>query len=354
MTDSAKSDTLEAALKRHAAFWVRGEVDRPLIGAGAKGSYFPLRALRTMLSIEDGLITPEMIEVGPFLDYIEGQFSNEGVLLGDLFWSAYPWVAIPWMEAILGCPIRISKESDSLWSEPILTDWEQVADIRFSPQNEWLSKLLELTNALVENSKGRYPISQTLMRGPSDMMAALRGPERLCFDLYDYPDEVGRLAEICTDIWIEVNKMVLNLIPDFQGGYCSGLMQVWAPGQSVVFQEDASIFFAPTMYRKFLLPCDRRIAENFEYPMIHLHSAALHVVDDLLEVDPLGCIQVAFDPSGPSIEQLIPIFAKILERKPLLVMGVRSDLRPSDVEQIVSSLPAAGLCLLIIEEETRF
>jgi hypothetical protein len=340
---------LEATLKRHAAFWVRGEVDMPLMGTGANRLYFPLRALRTVLSIEEGLVTPDMIEVGPFLDHIDEQFSSEGLLLGDLFWSAYPSAAIPWMEAILGCPIRISKDSDSLWSEPILTHWDQMADVRFSPENEWLSKLLELTDALVENSKGRHPVSQTLMRGPSDMMAALRGTERLCFDFYDYPDEVGRLAEICTNIWIEVNKMVLDLIPDFHGGCCSGLMQVWAPGQSIVFQEDASIFLSPSMYRKFLLPCDRRIAEGFEYSMIHLHSAALHVVDELLEVGPLAAIQVAFDPSGPSIEQLMPVFARIMERKPLVILGVMGDLAPGNIDQIINSLPAEGLCLLIVE-----
>jgi hypothetical protein len=349
MTGPRKSDELEATLRQHAAFWVREEVDRPLVGTGARRLHFPLRALRTLLNAEEGLITPDMMEVGPFLDHIDEQFSSEGLLLGDLFWSAYPSAAIPWMEAILGCPIHISKESDSLWSEPFLTHWEQMADIRLSPENEWLSKLLNLTEALVENSKGRYPVSQTLMRGPSDMMVALRGAERLCLDFYDYPAEVGRLAEICTDIWIEVNKMVLGIIPAFHDGYCSGLMQVWAPGQAAVFQEDASIFLSPSMYREFLLPCDRRIAENFEHSMIHLHSAALHVVDDLLDVDPLTAIQVAFDPSGPSLEQLMPVFAKIMERKPLLILGVMGDLAPGDIDRIAGSLPAAGLCLLIAE-----
>jgi hypothetical protein len=103
------------------------------------------------------------------------------------------------------------------------------------------------------------------------------------------------------------------------------------------------------MYREFLLPCDRRIAENFEHSMIHLHSAALHVVDDLLDVDPLTAIQVAFDPSGPSLEQLMPVFAKIMERKPLLILGVMGDLAPGDIDRIAGSLPAAGLCLLIAE-----
>ena len=349
MTGPRNADELGATLERHAEFWLRGRVDRPLVGTGARQLYFPLRALRTVLRTEDGLITPDMIEVEPFLAHMDEQFASEGLLLGDLLWSACPWAAIPWMEAIVGCPIRISKGSDSLWAEPILAHWDQVADIRLSPENEWLSKLLELTGALAENSKGRYPTSQTLMRGPSDMMVALRGAQRLCLDLYDFPDEVGRLAEICADIWVEVNKMVLDRIPSFQGGYCSGLMQLWAPGHSVVYQEDASVLLSPSMYREFLLPCDRRIAESFEHCMIHLHSAALHVLDDLLEVDPLAAVQVAFDPSGPSIDQLVPILAKIMQRKPLLILGVMGDLAPSDLELVISSLPAEGLCLLTVE-----
>jgi len=348
MTGATNSDELEATLKRHAAFWVRGEADVPLMGTTPRQARFPLRALRTVLTAKDGLITADMIEVEPLLQYADEQFTSEGLLLGDLLWSASPWVAIPWMEAILGCPIRISEHSESLWAEPILADWEQVADIQLSPANEWLFKLLELTSALAEHSQGRYPTVQTLMRGPSDMMAALRGSERLCLDLYDYPAEVRRLAEICTDIWVEVNKKVLDTIPSFRGGYGTGLMQVWAPGQSVVFQEDASIFLSPSMYREFLLPGDRRIAESFEYSMIHLHSAALHIIDDLLEVDTLTAVQVAFDPSGPSIEQLIPVLAKIMERKPLLFMGVVGDLAQADMDQITDALPAEGLCLLAV------
>ena len=96
--------------------------------------------------------------------------------------------------------------------------------------NSWYLKLLELTDALVRHAHGRYPVTQTLMRGPADLAVALRGHERFCLDLYDQPEPAGQLAQRCTDIWIQVAQAHLARIPAFHGGYTPPRLEVWAPG----------------------------------------------------------------------------------------------------------------------------
>jgi hypothetical protein len=61
-----------------------------------------------------------------------------------------------------------------------------------TPANPWLAKLLEFTEGLAALSAGRFPVALALMRGPLDLLSALRGPERMVFDLFDEPQAVDR------------------------------------------------------------------------------------------------------------------------------------------------------------------
>jgi len=209
--------------------------------------------------------------------------------------------------------------------------------------NPWLLKLAEFTRALAERGGGRIPLHHTLMRGPSDMVSALTSHAQFCLGIYDSPSEVHALIDTCTSIWPIVYRAQQDHIGPFHGGYCNSY-GVWAPGTCLLTQEDASALISPDHYRQFLLPCDRRIFQQADYPMIHLHSGSLYTVDLLLEEEELAGIQVSLDfPSGPSIASLVPTFAKILTRKPLVVSG------PCKLEEfrlLVESLPPHGLLLL--------
>jgi hypothetical protein len=50
-----------------------------------------------------------------------------------------------------------------------------------------MQKLLEQTEALVKDADGRYQVAPTLMRGPADLLSAIRGgstlPPDFCDDL---------------------------------------------------------------------------------------------------------------------------------------------------------------------------
>lgn len=335
-----KESSLEETLDRYRAFWKRQETDRPIIGV-CLASYFPLEMFDSISLPEEGYLRPEDLDVGIFLDEYEREWIESREVAGDQFWVATPFWGIPWMEAIVGCPIRISGES--IWAEPFVEDLRSLQDIALSGENAWLQKLLEFTKRLVERSKGRYPVSTPIMRGPSDIVAAMRGSERFMLDLYDHPDEVRRLAEICADIWIRVAGAQLNLIPPFHGGYCSGNRQIWAPGICIETQEDASRMISPNLYRRFFLSSDRRIVSSFDFAFIHLHSNSLHILDELLGIPQLAAIEITIDVTGPSPMELIPVIGKVQKQKPVIVHGKIS---LGEMKEMVHSLSSAGLCLI--------
>ncbi|HLA82861.1 MAG TPA: hypothetical protein VJP78_14795, partial [Thermoleophilia bacterium] len=257
----------------------------------------------------------------------------------DTLPTVAPVQRIPWTEAILGCPISIGAES--IWSEPWLEHPWELEKLRLWEGSPWLAKLLELTSALVNTWDSPVQVTQTLMRGPIDMLSALLGNERTIFEIHDHPDECRELLELCTEAFIEIALAQQRLIPPLEGGYCSWF-GIWAPGTVVRTQCDTSALIGPRWYKEVILPFEKRICEAFDYSIIHLHSGYLDTVEALLNVEKPQAIQIVIDPGGfgPPPLTLQPTFRRVLEKKPLLIEG---RLTEREFETLLDELPGEGL-----------
>jgi hypothetical protein len=294
---------------------------------------------------------PSDIREQDFLaDYDRLQEMHE-VVDDDAFWAASPFFGLPWLEAILGCPVYYSGET--FWVEPIWREWPEDISLPLPGGGAWLEKLLEFTQALVKRAAGRYGVATTLMRGPSDLVAAVRGHEAMIYDLYDHPAELDRLLDVLTSIWIDVARRQLDVIPPLAGGYVSNFYRVWAPDRIVFTQEDATASFSPDLFRRFLLPADRAITSAFPYSIMHVHSPTTWPVEQWLGVDTLSCIEINYDNNGPRLPELLPLLRRIQEVKPMVIRG---ELTAEEVGWIKRELSPRGLLLNLVAwsvEEAR-
>jgi hypothetical protein len=191
------------------------------------------------------------------------------------------------------------------------------------------------------------------MRGPVDMLSALLGNESTVYVLEDHPEECHELLQVCTEAFIEVAVAQRNLIPPLQDGYCSAF-GLWSPGTVVRTQCDASALIGARWYESHILPFDQQICEAFDYSVIHLHSGYLFTVDALLAIERPTAIQISIDPLefGPPPLSLLPVFRKILDRKPLLIQG---RLTTREFDTLLRELPGEGLYIgaaLAAEDDT--
>lgn len=322
---------------RHQSFWRREPAERPLVGQPLRESVFPLQNL--IAGFAEGVVTPENIRAQDFLPaHHHTSIVQDG---GDLVNTEWAMPALPWTEAMAGCPVEVVFESGTTWAGLACPPAMPLASFRPALRQAWLDKLIECTRALVADANGRYAVATTLMRGPMDMLAAMIGTQRMCLAMVDEPAEIERLLDFCTTLWIQAAQAQLACIPPIAGGYVNRY-KVWAPGTSVVTQADISNLISPRQYKKFLLPCDARIGATFDYLTLHSHSAGQTQLDLMLGLDELDCIEIAVDHLGPTFFELIPLFKKILERKPLVLMNTFEDETQAALEQ----LPAAGLCVI--------
>lgn len=346
MSDTSRTPlyTLDAAsqrlMQRHAAWWQRkGSLCTRVHGAPLGKLWLPLAGGAT--AEEDIDLTPEMLD----LDRLAGEPLAPGKLemKGDLFRVESPFVRVPWVEAIIGAPIRATILGGSMRGRAFIHDWSEW-NVKACRQERWLDLLQRLTALLVERSGGRYAVTQTLMRGPCDLAESALGPELMCLSMYDHPRELARFLTEASDTFIEILRAQLQLIPPLQGGYVNPF-GIWAPGTIVRTQCDASAILSPNQYAEWYLPHDERISAAADYSVIHLHSVSLHVVDKLLAVERPQAIQITLETSAtaPSLQAMLPIFRRILAVKPLIADGPLTD---AEVRVLQDGLPADGLCII--------
>ncbi len=328
--------------ERHRRFWRREQAGQVLVGESREGSFFLKPFLD--LGIRDGLLrlgdvpTPEAFVPSYFEPTLRGDARD-----GDLYWVPKPPRALPWMEAIAGCSVHVSANSLSMKAVAP----EAVGDLAGLDlgANGWLGLMTAFTRNLAFHFGERFPIGQTLMRGPSDMLAALLGPD-FYTGLLDDPASLRAMAGHCASIWIRVLEAQYRHIPPFHGGVVSGMMGLWAPGPIAVFQEDAAGYISERMYREVFQECDRDIAAAFPYSLLHLHSAALHILEAVLEIAPLTAVNVVIDPIGPPLPDLLPRLRRVQEAGKAL--HLHGDLSAGDVRSIVAALSPDGLCLSLV------
>ena len=342
----------KALQQRHADWWQRKTSLLTVFkGASLGGLWLPLA---------DGSLAQEDLDLEPgMLDYdcLAGDPQPPGPLemTQDLFRGRDPYGKVPWVEAILGAPVRATVQSGGMRAPAAVQDWSGWQRQPDHFNEAWFNALLKLTRMLVNRSGGTFAVTQPTMRGPSDLAEALLGPNLMSYSMYDHPQELQGFIDAATDTFIKILHALLEIIPPIAGGTAlpDGYLSpygIWAPGTVVRTQCDASAFLSARHYSQWYLAYDLKICRSVDFSFMHVHSVSLHTIDAMLAQEHPHAFEVTLEarPKGPSLEQMLPIFRRILEVKPLLLVG---KLSPDEVKWLQDKLPEGGLAITARQEE---
>jgi len=346
---------VDEVLETHRAFWHTRGLAKPLLNVELEGRTHARRSLPRKLEplklpLKQGIATtgmplePWMLEPEKIHPIPEDTRESLDVprTCGDVFQVLAPYYKIPWVEAIAGCSLVV--KGDTIWSKPYVDRSKLGKErIEIARSQAWIDKLVDFTAYLVHGLFPGYLVTQTLMRGPTDLLNAIMGVENMCIGMYMFPQEMRDILSKLTDVLVEAASTQLKAIPKFDGGCCNPF-GLWAPGTSVRTQDDAAVHLSPRMYEEFILPCEKRIVEPFDYTVRHVHSDCIRIVDMLLDMTDLSAIEITVDefPYPRNLDALTPVLQKIQTRKPLIVSGVFTQ---NEFDHIAGALSPNGLLL---------
>ena len=345
----------EELIAHHEAFLRCERADRPLLGFWF-GGYYPAEQFPRGRSAwrEGQTLLPDDLRLERFAADYENLYRLHRDVDDDFFYVASAYWGVPWLEAMLGCPVVVGPTT--CWADPCLYRLDELLDEGSRlDADPWFRCLVRFTQELIELAGGRFPVCPPLLRGPGDAANAMRGAMELVMEYSDDPTGVRRLLEHCTAVRLEAVRRLNEIIPAWEGTYVAGgyPSKVWSTQPIAYAQEDSAAMLSPRLFREFLLPLHRRMCKAASVNFIHLHSACLWPVDILLEDGCYRVLEVNIDHenAGPPLNELLPVFQKIQAAgTPLLLWGA---IGPEDWRTLRSELSPAGLSIQPIISHPR-
>ena len=269
------------------------------------------------LMLEPSMLSPEEIQPAPWVPQTGPSWHSQ-VAFNVLF----PNHRIPFIRGIMGCGLRVSTIAETIWPRPYLPEgWYRLPDQGFRPRWDWLDKLVEF----LEFIKARYAPDRCVLSpdyiacGMGDLFVEMLGTGQAYLEFHDHPEEVKRLIERITDAWIKQLEVQFQVVPQIDAGTVNQY-GIWSVGSFVKFSEDRSINLSPAQFREFLQPSMQRVLDRFDANIVHTHSGG-DLPEWIVDMPGLTAIEMGLDPSGPTVEELIPRLNRLLERVPMIFVG---------------------------------
>ena len=327
-------------------FWDKRPGDRPPVGVVNPDVFLPIKYLRREPSgpvLVPADVTPDLAAT----DYEFG-FARPAVSCDDYLPFSAAWRAVPWLEAACDCPVRYA--AGSLAPGHAVSSLSQLAETPIPARSDWLACLDRQTAGLVAAAPADCWTSPTILRGPSDVLAAMRGLSEFYCDLYDDIGLIDRTAGRVNRLLIEVLDRHFAAVPAKLGGY-GHIFGYWAPQRTVVIQEDVLGACSPAVYRDHFLQYNADVVEHLG-PCVHfhLHSTGYRHWRDVLAIPGLAGLQLTVEANGPDLRALLPMMREVLERSRLILFV---DHGFADLPHVLPHLPREGLFLMVRADHVR-
>jgi len=329
-----------------ANFWNKERAERPLIGIYDERVYMPINFLRRPFSRPT--VTPDDISEDRLMTEYEYSFANRPVSCDDFVAFSAPWRGVPWLEACCGCQVRYSE--GSLAPAHFVEAPEDLADLPIPAPNAWFDCMRRETERLQAQRPADCWISPSILRGCSDVLSAMRGLKEFYLDLHDDPQAVAEAAIRVNALLIKALDMHYSIVQPQLGGY-GHIFGYWAPGKTIVIQEDVMGMCSPNTYRDIFMQNNAELVRHLgKYVMFHLHSTGYQHYKHVLNIPGIAGIEMVLESIGPTALDLVPVFREILEKSRLMLhVGSGFQLLP----QVLSKLPKEGLFLAIPDKHIR-
>lgn len=335
-------DQLLASIARfRTSFWAKHTpADRPPVGVAPDGCWLPVNYLRE--PFEGHVVRPDDVTPARVMTDYEFGFAGRDVVRDDFIPYAAPWRAIPWLEACCGC--RALYAEGSLRPEHFVDSVADLAGLPIPAGNRWFATLRRETERLEAWAPADCWVSASILRGPSDVLAGLRGLDQFYLDLCDDPALVKRTAQRVNHLLLDALAMHFEVVPPKLGGYAH-IFGYWAPGPTYVIQEDALGMASPAAYRELFWEANAEVVERFgEHIFFHVHSTGFDHWRDVLDIPGLAGMELTVESNGPPLADLVPVLREILERGRLILC---IDHGFDDLARALRQLPHEGLYLVV-------
>lgn len=283
--------------------WWAGELSRPLV------------VLETFTPMDDFGDWAQFTKFGLHTP-VENIIDNWQRILESVHWhgDAFPkwWVNFGpgVMAAFQGSNPTWTPDTTWFWPLEGIGRLEDI-HLRYDPDNPWWQRVQSVTRKAVERWGNKVLVGITDIGGNLDILASLRGSDKLLLDLTDSSDEIERLVGEITPLWLRYYDELYTITNSpGRGNACWG--PCWSPGKGYMLQCDFSYMISPRMFQRYVMPDLTACCTYLDYGFYHLDGKGeIPHLDQLLSIERLRGIQWQPGDGQPLADGWLDLIAKI-------------------------------------------
>jgi hypothetical protein len=267
---------------------------------------------------------------------------------GETFPVYFPNLGPEVYAAFYGAELEFGEVTS--YSVPFVQQWQDAEQLVFDRDNQYFRKIEELTRHAIERCEGRYLVGYTDLHPGLDCVAAWRDPLQLCFDLYDNPDQVQRLAELAIADFEEIYDHFDALLKE-SGQLSVSWMGIPSFGRMHIPSCDFSALISRGFFNKFGLPILQQETKNMTHNVFHVDGMGVaNHLEAILSVPDIHALQwVQGVGDDYPIMQWIS-FIKDLQARDIPVIV---DLNAEDLDDFINAMEPDGLFLWVATDNEQ-
>lgn len=319
--------------RRYEDFWNLENHDLPILQITARDPKYSAKEIKEPSTMEDYWFDMD------YLFAARRESMNRTYYAGDSYPRTFPNLGPDVFGGLFGCPMSFDRRT--AWAGHLDTPIRELSLLNPDQNGRWWKQTMEMTRLMVEDAKGDYIVGMTDIHPGLDALVAIRGPEQLCLDLLEEPEEVLRLLEEIFPTLEAYFSQQFKIISDKQKG-CTNWLGLYHPKRWYVSSCDFITLISDAMLRKFCLPGLRREINFYENSIFHLDGMdAFRHLDALLEIENLHGIQLVYGAGQPGVLHWIPLLQKIQGAGKSIHVSVNA----AEIPSLIPHLRPEGLCI---------
>lgn len=340
-----------ARIERDWKTWWAGELDRPLVTVRAvdpdlqreAAARYPVGYPRRRVADDFLSQFPLDMPASQVLDLYEPLVSATRHY-GDAFPKFWVNFGAGVAAAYLGAGVEY-QPGTTWFHQPANVSALEDIDLRFDPDNAWWRRTQEITREAIRRWGRQVLVGVTDIGGNLDILASLRGTQDLLTDLYDAPDDVERLAQAITPLWLRWFDELCRMIEPLGRGIACWA-PCWSPGRGYMLQSDFSYMISPKMFARYVVPDLTACCAAMDYGFYHMDGKGqLPHLDHLLSIERLRGIQWQPGDGAPMADRWPDVLRRIRDGGKLCQVFVTRE----GALRIVRELGGRGFLLDLVE-----
>jgi hypothetical protein len=280
------------------------------------------------------------LQVDLFVKSIEGRQFH-----GETFPVYFPNLGPDIYAAFYGAELKFGEVTS--YSVPLVQQWENADQLALDQHNQYFQKIEELTRHAIERCEGQFMVGYTDLHPGLDCAAAWRDPLQLCYDLYDNPDQVRRLADLAIADFETIYNHFDAMLKE-KGQLSVSWMGIPSFGRMHIPSCDFSAMISQDFFEQFGLPILQHESKTMTHNIFHVDGMGvakhLETILSVPDIHALQWVQGVGD-DYPIMQWLS--FIKDLQARDIPVIV---DLSREEIDDFMDAMDPKGLFLWVASE----